>query len=216
MRVRVAPLILCCRVIPRLAVLASEGDYDSGICSHRLSNLPETCYSITPLMTPAPTVWPPSRMANRRPSSIAIGWISSPRHRDVVSRHYHLDSLRQLYVAGHVRRPEVELRTIALEERGVPSALFLRQDIDLCLELRVRRDRSRLRDRPAALDVFALYASQQQTDVVSGLALVHHLAEHLDSGQPSSSVALIPTISTASELQTPSLDSSRRDCPSSR
>ena len=26
--------------------------------------------------TPAPTVWPPSRIANLRPSSIAIGWIS--------------------------------------------------------------------------------------------------------------------------------------------
>ena len=26
---------------------------------------------------PAPTVRPPSRMANRRPSSMAIGWISS-------------------------------------------------------------------------------------------------------------------------------------------
>jgi len=32
----------------------------------------------TLVTTPAPTVWPPSRMANRRPSSIAIGAISSP------------------------------------------------------------------------------------------------------------------------------------------
>jgi len=28
---------------------------------------------------PAPTVRPPSRIANRRPSSMAIGWISSTR-----------------------------------------------------------------------------------------------------------------------------------------
>ena len=32
-------------------------------------------YSITLATTPAPTVRPPSRIAKRRPSSIAIGWI---------------------------------------------------------------------------------------------------------------------------------------------
>src|SRR6185437_13513909 len=35
-----------------------------------------TRYSITLVTTPAPTVRPPSRIANRRPSCIAIGWIS--------------------------------------------------------------------------------------------------------------------------------------------
>jgi len=34
-------------------------------------------YSITLATTPAPTVRPPSRMAKRRPSSMAIGAISS-------------------------------------------------------------------------------------------------------------------------------------------
>ena len=33
---------------------------------------------------------------------------------------------------------EVELRTIAIEERGVTAALFLGQDVDLALELGVR------------------------------------------------------------------------------
>src|SRR5689334_22139985 len=33
-------------------------------------------YSMTLATTPAPTVRPPSRMAKRSPSSIAIGWIS--------------------------------------------------------------------------------------------------------------------------------------------
>ena len=46
--------------------------------------------------TPAPTVRPPSRMAKRRPSSIAIGLISSHLHLDVVARHHHLGVLRQL------------------------------------------------------------------------------------------------------------------------
>src|SRR5262249_36188999 len=35
------------------------------------------CYLAILVTTPAPTVRPPSRIANRRPSSIAIGWISS-------------------------------------------------------------------------------------------------------------------------------------------
>ena len=35
------------------------------------------CYAITLVTTPAPTVLPPSRIANRRPSSIAIGEINS-------------------------------------------------------------------------------------------------------------------------------------------
>src|SRR4051812_22301737 len=33
-----------------------------------------TCYSITSVTTPEPTVRPPSRMAKRRPWSMAIGW----------------------------------------------------------------------------------------------------------------------------------------------
>src|SRR6185503_16680679 len=34
-------------------------------------------YLMISVTTPAPTVRPPSRMAKRRPSSMAIGWISS-------------------------------------------------------------------------------------------------------------------------------------------
>jgi len=37
--------------------------------------LDERAYLMTLATTPAPTVRPPSRMAKRRPSSIAIGWI---------------------------------------------------------------------------------------------------------------------------------------------
>src|SRR5436190_17356427 len=63
------------------------------------------------------------------------------RHRHVVARHHHL--LLDLAVAGHVRRAEVELRAIALEERRVTTALLLGQHIHLALELGVRRDRAR-------------------------------------------------------------------------
>ena len=98
--------------------------------------------------TPAPTVRPPSRMAKRRPSSIAIGADQLDHHLDVVARHHHLHAFRQLARARHVRRAEVELRTVALEERRVTAALFLRQHVHLGLELRVRRDRARLAPAP--------------------------------------------------------------------
>src|SRR4030095_7668791 len=71
------------------------------------------------------------------------------RDRRVVPRHHHLHPVRQLQRPRHVRRPDVELRPIPREERRMPPALFLRQDVDLPLELRVRLDRPRLGTRPA-------------------------------------------------------------------
>src|SRR3954451_16527326 len=46
------------------------GPPEHGLCKPR-------AYSWIPVTTPEPTVRPPSRMAKRRPSSMAIGWISS-------------------------------------------------------------------------------------------------------------------------------------------
>src|SRR5688500_16761702 len=103
------------------------------------------------------------------------------RQRGVVTRHDHLRALGQLRRAGDVGRTEVELRTIAIEERRVTAALFLRQDVDLGLELRVRGDRARLGANLAALDVLALDTAEQEADVVARLTLVEELAEHLDA-----------------------------------
>src|SRR6187402_54010 len=96
----------------------------------------------------------------------------------VVARHHHLDAFRQLDRTGHVRRAEVELRTIVAEERRVTATLVLRQDVHLTLELGVRRDRTRLGQNLAALDVFTLQTADQHADVVTGLTLVEQLAEH--------------------------------------
>src|ERR1700758_5149986 len=43
--------------------------------------------------------------------------------RDVVSRHHHLGAFRKLCRARHIRRAEVELRTIAVEEWRMAPAL---------------------------------------------------------------------------------------------
>src|SRR6185436_11657878 len=46
-------------------------------------------------------------------------------HVHVVPRHHHLAAGRQRRHSRHVRRPEVELRPVPVEERRVTSALFL-------------------------------------------------------------------------------------------
>src|SRR4030066_861289 len=63
---------------------------------------------------------------------------------DVVARHDHLGAGRQAAGAGHVGGTEIELRAVALEERGVTATLFLAQDVHLGLELGVRVDRAGL------------------------------------------------------------------------
>src|ERR671916_292377 len=101
------------------------------------------------------------------------------RHLHVVAWHDHLRALREVGDAGHVGRAEVELRSVAVEERRVTAALLFLEAVDLRLELRVRGDRARLAQDLTALDVLALDSAQQAADVVARLALVEDLAEHL-------------------------------------
>lgn len=46
--------------------------------SHDPNTSATRSYSMMVETTPEPTVWPPSRIAKRRPSSMAIGWMRSP------------------------------------------------------------------------------------------------------------------------------------------
>ena len=73
---------------------------------------------------PAPIVLPPSRIANRIPSSIAIGWMSSAVEFHVIAWHHHLGACWKSHSSSNVRRTEVELRTVAGEERLMASAFF--------------------------------------------------------------------------------------------
>src|SRR6195256_3732611 len=103
-------------------------------------------------------------------------------HVDVVARHHHLGALGQLDFAGHIRGPHVELRAVSLEERRVPAALLLGQDVDARVELGVRLDRAGLGQHLAALDLLTLDAAQQAADVVARLAGIQQFVEHLDTG----------------------------------
>jgi len=82
--IRCLLFILCCVIIPLLALRACKSNNISHL---RLSLVRQDTlylylkemprYSITSLITPAPTVRPPSRIANRNSFSIAIGMINS-------------------------------------------------------------------------------------------------------------------------------------------
>src|SRR5262249_53079962 len=97
----------------------------------------------------------------------------------VVPRHHHLPPARQVRHSRHVRRPEVELRPVPVEERRVPPAPFLRQHVGLRLELLVRRHRLRRADAHPPLHVFLRDPPQQQPHVPPRNRRFHALAEHL-------------------------------------
>src|SRR5579863_2245418 len=96
----------------------------------------------------------------------------------VVARHHHLSSCRQFRHARDIRRPEVKLRPVSLEERRVPPAFILAQYVYLAPELLVRRDRSRLCDHLPALHIIFFNAAQQQAYVIARFPRVQKLLEH--------------------------------------
>src|SRR5271166_4979278 len=106
-------------------------------------------------------------------------------HLDIITGHAHLGLaavFRQQVEdrAGHVGGADVELGTVALEERGMTTPFFLAQDVDLGLELGVRRDRAGLANDLPAFEIVFLHTAEQDTDVVTCHALVERLLEHLD------------------------------------
>src|SRR6266540_1384404 len=100
-------------------------------------------------------------------------------HLGVITRHRHLSALRQTHLTGHIRGPEIELRPIIIEKRGVPATLLTTQHIHLRGKLRMRRDRPRLGQHLATLHIIPPDPPQQHPDVVASLPLIQQLAEHL-------------------------------------
>src|SRR5205807_8200771 len=93
-------------------------------------------------------------------------------------------------------------------------ALLFGQDVYLGLELGVRLHRAGLGDDLAALDVLALDPSEEEADVVAGLALVQELAEHLDPGDDDLlGVADPEDLDLFADLDDPPLDPAGGDGP---
>ena len=62
------------------------------------------------------------------------------------------------------------------------TTLFLSQDIDLALELGMRSDGTGSSDHLTTLNVFTVDTAEQDTGVVTGLALVQGLLKGFDTG----------------------------------
>src|SRR5215469_217416 len=122
--------------------------------------------------------------ANREPQALLERHRRDQRYfaAHVVPRHHHFHALGQFHVASHVRRPEVELRTIPGKKWRMAPAFLLGQNVRFRLELRVRRDRARLAHHLPALHIVLFRSAQQQPDVVSRNALIEQLPEHLHAG----------------------------------
>src|SRR5690606_8714904 len=82
----------------------------------------------------------------------------------------------------HVSGTEVELRTVAFEERSVTTAFFLRQNVDFCGELGVRPNRTWLGQNLTTLNVVTLGTTQQNAAVLASTTFVQQLAEHFNTG----------------------------------
>src|SRR5262245_25788847 len=111
------------------------------------------------VIVPAPTVRPPSRIANREPFSMATGVMSSAEML-VLSPGITISTPSGRFNEPVTSVVRVELRAIAVKERRVPSAFFLGENVDLRLELRVRGDRATFGEHLTALDFVFFRAAQ--------------------------------------------------------
>src|SRR3989338_8374368 len=110
------------------------------------------------------------------------GLDQSDSHLDVVTWHYHLNAFRQFAVTSYVSSTEVELRTVAFEERSVTTAFFFAQHVHFCSESGVRLNRTWLDQNLATLYVVTLGATQQNAAVLASTTFVEQLAEHFNTG----------------------------------
>ncbi|VGO76683.1 hypothetical protein SB00001_00337 [Klebsiella variicola] len=102
-------------------------------------------------------------------------------HFDVVARHNHLYAFRQFDGASHVSSTEVELRTVAFEERSMTAAFVFGQDVHFRFELGVRLDAARLSQYLTTFDFFTFDTTQQNTNVLTSTAFVQQFAEHFNA-----------------------------------
>src|SRR5438034_61075 len=128
----------------------------------------------------------------------------------VVSGHYHLGARGKLCHSGDIRRAQIKLRAISLEERRVPSAFFFRQNVNLSFELGVWRDRTTFRQHHATLHFIFADTAQQKSSIVSRHAFIELLLEHLHAGDHRlSGLAEADDFNFFSHLHLAALDSAR-------
>ena len=103
-------------------------------------------------------------------------------HVNVVAGHAHLNAFGKGDNAGNVSCTEVELRSVVVEERGVTSALFFAEDVDLALELGVGVNALRSCEDLASFNLFLVDAAEEAAYVVACFCVLEGLVEHLGTG----------------------------------
>ena len=98
------------------------------------------------------------------------------------------------------------------------TAFILRQNVYFAVEVRVRMDRSRLRQYLSALDFVSLHAPQQHPDVVARDGLIKQLPEHFHARYyyVSRLVRHSYDLDRILHLYRPALYTARRHCPAAR
>ena len=88
-------------------------------------------------------------------------------HFRIVPGHDHLSPFGQLDGTGHISSPEIELGSVTREERVMPAAFLLGQDIDLSFEIGVRSDRPRFGQDLTPLHIILTHPTQTTPNVVA-------------------------------------------------
>ncbi len=110
-------------------------------------------YSIILVTTPAPTVFPPSRIANLNPSSIATA-VNNSTFTFTLSPGITISAPPvKCHHPSNIRRPKIKLRPIPIKKWRMPPTLLFCQYICLSLILLVRRNTPRLRQHLAPLQI---------------------------------------------------------------
>src|SRR5471032_2609859 len=110
------------------------------------------------------------------------GFDQGNNHFDVVAWHNHFNAFRQFAVTSHVSSTEVELWTVAFEERSVTTAFFFAQNVNFGFELGVRLNRTWLNHNLTTLNVVTLGTTQQNAAVLASTTFVEQLTEHFNTG----------------------------------
>ena len=108
---------------------------------------------------------------------------SAQRSSDTLSPGMHISTPSgSSHNTGNVSSSEVELRTVVVEERSMTATLVLGQNVYLTGELVMRGDGAGLSQNLSSLDLSSLNTTKQSTDVITSLAFVQQLVEHLNAG----------------------------------
>ena len=110
------------------------------------------------------------------------GLLELDRDRDVVARHHHFHAFREDHGAGGIASSEEELRAVVVSKRGVAAAFILLEDVNLGLGDGVGLDAADLGENLTAFDLALFNATEEETNVISGLALIEFFTEHFNTG----------------------------------